>query len=371
MRINTRWSKSYAMNGKKRPFFFFFLFIFLGQIHYLPTVTSKKTDLKEEANPPRNKKNSQIQWYIIPSIALLVGYQVAQKLVLRTDRVVKDFHLYKIEGKKGQPIYLYGVSHIKDDSFSLPPIMEVVAKKTTLLATELDFDHDLTFILYRNTLVTHLLQKASEHNKEFTWIAPFLNHLKNYQQLKKTKFIYNGFIWLAVKKKGKVQYTEEILYQLFKNKKKIGLETLEIELKSLGEEFHITHLNPLNPKKIGQEEADLLWQQLLEYENNEAFRKEMDIAAETYQQEKKNPNSILTHDMPQLMAVPSRNRSWLSIIMKKRKKHSLLMAVGALHLPYEEGLLALFLKKGLQVTRIDSDGNETNATEENYNEPFI
>ncbi|MEO1000960.1 MAG: TraB/GumN family protein, partial [Pseudomonadota bacterium] len=47
-----------------------------------------------------------------------------------------------------------------------------------------------------------------------------------------------------------------------------------------------------------------------------------------------------------------RNRDWMPRILKETARGGAFIAVGALHLPYDDGILALLAAEGYEVTRL-------------------
>ncbi|MEM9737719.1 MAG: TraB/GumN family protein [Bacteroidota bacterium] len=316
-------------------------------------------------SPKKKRKMKQKKkiWNPLKWILLLLSYPMAKQLYLHPIKTAHGTHLYRIEKEEEHTAYLYGVSHIKSDRFTLPDQVQEAATTTSALVTELSFDEDQDLIDYRNTLFQELLKRAA--HEEIGILQPFFDHVKSYQKKGELHFLYNGNIWLTIKRKGKVQYTEKLLYELCKAQQHMALETLKEELTAVDIHYH-------DPKKIGRLEAKLLWEALVRYRDDPNYQAKMNASTDLYDdQPSENQLSKIPPSLVENYAITQRNQAWIIKISNWMKQQSLFLAVGVLHLPWENGLLSSLLQKGYTITRIEKDGTESTVNCDNYNTPFL
>jgi uncharacterized protein YbaP (TraB family) len=257
--------------------------------------------------------------------------------------------LYKIEGNNLQkPSYIYGTIHImpKKD-FVISDSIKSALKSCRELAMEVDLNMDLktqleilelTMLPEGKTIADITTKENSERIRHFCLDSLNWKETKYIKTSRFQPFFFSSLITQELIGKSK-SFETEFKKLAKKNKMSIsGLETIQFQVKLLSE--------------VSNEEQIKMLLLGLTTDNSE-FNKLL----ETYL--KKDINQLVTlmnADLsPEFYSdlIVKRNQKWIPIITELIQKNPTFIAVGAAHLPGNDGVLNLLKEAGYTITPID------------------
>jgi uncharacterized protein YbaP (TraB family) len=257
--------------------------------------------------------------------------------------------LYKIEGNNLQkPSYIYGTIHImpKKD-FVISDSIKSALKSCRELAMEVDLNMDLktqleilelTMLPDGKTIADITTKENSERIRHFCLDSLNWKETKYIKTSRYQPFFFSSLITQELIGKSK-SFETEFKKLAKENKMSIsGLETIQFQVKLLSE--------------VSNEEQIKMLLLGLTTDNSE-FNKLL----ETYL--KKDINQLVTlmnADLsPEFYSdlIVKRNQKWIPIITELIQKNPTFIAVGAAHLPGNDGVLNLLKVAGYTITPID------------------
>lgn len=269
--------------------------------------------------------------------------------------------LWKVSGNGlEKPSYIYGTVHIicKDDA-SLSENFKSIISKSDVVYFEVDLDNikemmsaiDLMKMKGDTTLKELLSEedfdKVKRYVDEESTLLPF-SELESYLPILTATM-------LSEKMSDCDESTgiEEEITKLAKKSKKetLGVETLEYQLGLMDSIPYIEQAKALvafvdsmtrpNGEKIEKEKMDSFYE----------LYKEQDLEALNKMILEMDPTFVSSFAD---LLLYNRNRNWVIKLKDLMKKNSLVLAVGAGHLPGEKGLLNLLRKEGYEVTPLEN-----------------
>ncbi|MEM6718605.1 MAG: TraB/GumN family protein [Bacteroidota bacterium] len=255
--------------------------------------------------------------------------------------------LWKIEHKDlDQPSYLLGTIHImcKED-FSIPKKVTKALNETEKLILEVDMSDTEALMAAQKKMMsggklTEELTKAQQKyldnllQKELKMSLQMVNSYT-------LATIYSLLIQQSASCPAKKMYEVELTTLAQKNNKEMaGLETLDAQLDFFDKAY---------PK-------DFLWKQIELFEEYKTVFAEM---VSKYKKEELSQLFDMMHDDERFFdknaaywLLEVRNNNWAKIMPDMIKKQSTLFAVGAAHLPGENGVIELLRKQGFTITPV-------------------
>lgn len=258
--------------------------------------------------------------------------------------------LYKVEGKNlKEPSYVFGTIHImpKKD-FAISEAIKTAFKSCDKLVMEIDLNMDLkTQIeiaqssmlpegktiadittkenseLIRKFCIDSLKWKESKYTKMSRFRPFFLASLITQELIGKSKSYEMEFKKLA--KKNKMSIT--------------GLETIQFQMKLMNEVSNEEHIRMLLPALTTDNSE---FNKLL----SAYLKKDLVLLGALMNNAELSPEFYSN-------LIVKRNQTWIPIISELTHKESAFIAVGAAHLPGEEGVLNLLREAGYTVTPVD------------------
>lgn len=282
----------------------------------------------------------------------------AQKKNINAETEIPKTLLWKISGKGIEhPSYLFGTIHMlcKDDAL-LSDSLKAAIKNSSQVYFEVDMDNlfemmgAMTKMKMRNdTTLSDLLSKA-DYNK----VKDYFNEkggLLPFSVIEK----YKPFLAASTMMEGNMPCEESlameqvIMQEAVKDKKKInGLETLTYQLSIFDSIPYRTQANLLLKYiESGQDSKDAM------REYNELLK--------AYKDQDLNKLEKLTRDDDMGIAnfedllLYNRNRNWVKKLSTLLLDKPLTIAVGAGHLPGNQGLLNLLRKEGFTVEPVRNE----------------
>ena len=242
--------------------------------------------------------------------------------------------------------HIVGTYHQFGNSFvdSLPKIKDVLLKSELAVFESIDnYDEIIEQRNSSNVIEKEIKKKDLKRLKQIAkgWkvdlykLKPIEIALKLNQETIKSKC--NTTI-----KEDKFDHFDKYLIQLAKKNKVevMGLETFEVQLKSLVEQF-----NNYDWKKLRQE----IGKGISQYENNDEFNNLCKVANEY---RKFDLNYELDKTCQPSVLITERNANWMQVIPELIQKKNTFIAVGYFHLKWECGILEQLKKLGFKVEPI-------------------
>ncbi len=254
--------------------------------------------------------------------------------------------------------YLYGTIHIiPQDSFFVLPQLNRVIKKTDRLVLEMDLDEAMAnpFALYLEIQQSFSMPEGQHYTDLFT--ASELEEIK--ESVKKTSMVSADNL---------DQYSPMLLSMMMESSgcdDKASAKTTSYEMyltKRYKDNFRpITGLETLDDQ-LGffasislKEQAEYLLASIRSKETNCDKMSELVAAYRRQDLEKLLDDSGVFSGESSIASVllDDRNTRWVPLIKKLSKKESILVAVGAGHLPGPKGLIAQLREAGYTVTSLN------------------
>jgi len=296
-------------------------------------------------------------WNVRTCLLLIVLIYVLPRLTAGQTQPIESSIFWQISGKDlSQPSYLFGTFHLMGSQYidSLERVMEKFSESKTLVG-ELLLDSTMTVKMMvaarlHETTLDKLL-RPEDYQKTAAW----LKELSGYD-LK----IFNGMnpmtiqIFLMTMLQQKyfpLNGSSDVPMDLYlqqrgkkEGKKLVGLETFEVQVNALFNQFSLQRqaemlMEFVNEKDKAREE---LIQMNESYRNGDLGKLEGLLAEQTYSEQEAK---VLLDD---------RNKNWLAQLPSIMKEQQTFIAVGALHLSGENGLIHLLREAGYTLTPLPS-----------------
>ncbi|MFM2337635.1 MAG: hypothetical protein RL115_828 [Bacteroidota bacterium] len=285
------------------------------------------------------------------------GNSQSLKKQKKSDTQLEHSLLWKISGNGLQnPSYLFGTMHLlcKQDA-GLSENFKLALAHVDKVYFELDLDNVLDMLgaisrmkMRNDTTLADLLTKA-EYEKVKSYIEakkrllPF-NTLQKYKPFVASSMLMEA----AVPCEDQVSMEQVIMEQAQKNKMKIeGLETTA---------FQMSIFDSIPYK----EQAQALLKMIAEEGTQKVAENEFAVMMKAYkEQDLQKLAQMINADTDgmgkyQDLLLNNRNKRWVASLKKIMANHSLMIAVGAGHLPGELGVIKLLQKEGYTVEAVNN-----------------
>jgi uncharacterized protein YbaP (TraB family) len=264
---------------------------------------------------------------------------------------VKTSLLWKIEGNElKKPSYLFGTMHmIQKDFFYFPSSLEKIIKKSELIIMELDFNEmnnqakAMEFMtLKEGTLMDFFDEKQKD--TVYAWVKKkmFLNKDAfdaNFSKFKPFVLIQTAIQLNFMGKTESYEITINQLAEKFKIKT-LGLETMADQMKVFDDLSR-------------EDQANMVLEGI---RNEEKSMKDLMNMQRIYKTQNLDSLMIIVNSDGGVFAeqetkfLTDRNKKWIPKIEENIKKGQVFIAVGAAHLPGENGVIELLRTKGYTLT---------------------
>jgi len=261
--------------------------------------------------------------------------------------------LWEVSGNGiAQKSYIFGTMHMmKKQDFFITDVMKEKLLACQSFVTEIDMNIPLVqqlevakkmYLPETKTLQDYV---TAEEFQKFKTIVIDSMHLKEskFEKYIRLKPFFMSAI-LSQHVAGKVKAYEKELYKIAKNKgiPSDGLESFDFQ-------FSLVDATPI------EEQAKSLVSEVQDYKKTQQqfvvmvdAYKQQDLAKlYAYVMQSPETNSEFSENF-----IFKRNQKWIPLIDEKIKKQSCFIAVGAAHLPGENGILRLLTQQGYTVTAI-------------------
>ncbi|WP_298520805.1 TraB/GumN family protein [uncultured Kordia sp.] len=279
-------------------------------------------------------------------LIILLCFIVSSFIANAQDTKLENSVLWKIEHENlEKPSYLLGTVHIlcKDD-FTIPEKVTKAFNETERLVLEVDMSDTKALMAVQQKMMsggklTEELSKAQQTyldnllKKELNMSLKMVN---NYTLMTVYTLLIQQSYSCPIKKMYEVELTS---IAKANNKKVAGLETLDGQLDFFAKAY---------PK-------DFLWKQI---ELFEAYKTALEEMVMFYKKEElqklydgMNDERFFNKNAAYWM-LTVRNTNWSKLMPEMMKQQSNLFAVGAAHLPGENGVISLLRKQGYTITPV-------------------
>lgn len=258
--------------------------------------------------------------------------------------------LWKIEGKGlKEPSYLYGTIHaICKDDFSISPATKTALENTKQTVLEIDMDDPTMMTRAQQSMLNPGMKNISDQftEEQRTITNNFLkaNYNADLNQFGVMKPF--GILSLVMLKSIPCETFESYEGTFVKDaadrkREVLGLETIEYQM-SLFDDVAMT------------EQIDMLVESIKSVDDDKTEFKKL-VAA--YKAQDLQELFTLMQDSPQFakfqeIMLDKRNQNWIPVIEKLIAEKSSFIAVGAMHLPGEQGVITLLRKAGYKLTPV-------------------
>lgn len=292
------------------------------------------------------------------SFFVLIGMAACSQPTKKIIGVSNNTLLWRISGKSiSKPSYLFGTMHMLcADDIKLSDSLKTAIKAADNVYLELDMDNlfemmsAMTKMKMRNDTTLSDLLTGEEYKKIKSWfsehnsIIPF-SMLETYKPLLAASMIMEND---GGKCDNMISMEQLIMDEAKKNEVKIkGMETMEYQL-SLFDSIPYTFQAKQLVKMIDSGDS----------KDDEAEMKEITDAYRNQQLDKmealtKKEDMGIAHFTDMLLY--NRNANWVKKLDNLLTKNSVVVAVGAGHLPGEKGVINLLRKAGYKVEPVKND----------------
>jgi uncharacterized protein YbaP (TraB family) len=260
--------------------------------------------------------------------------------------------LWKISGKGLEhDSYLFGTIHlIPEDSYFFTENMRNSFNECDVLALEIDINMSVfeqlklakkSFLPDNTTLKDYMDKEDYNFLSQFILDSLEMSNLE-WQSMNKMKPIFSSILILNKFIEKPVTYEQELNEMAKKNKMTvIGLETANYQLDVLNKIPIEEQVEMLKPENIDMNPLDEFLELVDIYKSQE-----INSMLEMFYEDE----SMLKFEDELLI---QRNKNWIPIIEKHILKKSLFIAVGAMHLPGEYGLINLLKQNGYSLTPVN------------------
>lgn len=282
---------------------------------------------------------------LVAALLLVTNFGNAQteKNVQPTEKNENSL-LWEISGNGlEKPSYLYGTVHMMCESdFVIKDKVKTAFDKTEELALELDFDDPKELQNMQKLAVSSVPLSKSLTKEEYAKLETLLND--KYELDIKQFESYNliGLMSVVLMKQlncpPKV-YEIEFLKMAMQRKSKVhGMESVDDQVKAFGDAF-------TNEEFIKQLETydATYFKQLIELYKSENLSELFEMTSNDEMMDAEAQNFMLD----------IRNKNWIKKMPEMMKLHSVFFAVGAAHLPGENGVINLLRQAGYTVKSIE------------------
>jgi uncharacterized protein YbaP (TraB family) len=262
------------------------------------------------------------------------------------DQKLENSVLWKIEHKDlAKPSYLLGTVHIlcKDD-FTIPEKVTKAFNETERLVLEVDMSDTKALMAAQKKMMSGGKLTDELSKEQQTYLDNLLKKKMNMSLQMVNNYtlmtVYTLLIQQSYTCSVKKLYEMELIGIAKANDKKVtGLETLDGQLDFFAKAY---------PK-------DFLWQQIELYEEYKVALEEMVVSYKKEEISKlydgMNDERFFNKNAAYWM-LTYRNTNWSKLMPDMMKKQSNLFAVGAAHLPGENGVIELLRKQGYTITPV-------------------
>jgi uncharacterized protein YbaP (TraB family) len=266
--------------------------------------------------------------------------------------------LWKVSGNGlKEPSYIYGTVHVicSDDALLSDEFKKII-RNTDEIYFEIDMDDmdemmsSLKLLKMKGDTTLELLLSASDlekvknYIKENSTMLPF-SQINTWQPI----LVSSLLVEQAMDCPEKTGIEKEIMAAAKKDKKNIGgMETMQYQL-SLTDSIPYV------------EQVKELVSFIDSASNKEWMKTEMEKLYGAYNEQDLEKMLTLTNEMDSTiikyadMLLVNRNKNWVAKLKQLMPEKSLVLAVGAGHLPGEKGLISLLRKEGYEVTPIENN----------------
>lgn len=256
--------------------------------------------------------------------------------------------LWKISGNGlSQYSYLYGTIHVMPkDKFSVSPKIRDAFNYSAMMALEVDLDMDLkTKIKVAQEMILPGGKTIKDYlsEEDFKKLHSFCidslklkrSKLKKYYRLK--PFFFSSVV--AQEQMGETSsYEMEFMKMAKKRKmKSIGLESIEFQMQTINK-ISIEDQAKMLVQELGANPTSQFEEMLNLYLKEDLEGLYKVVSEETDAIPEFNHNFLVV-----------RNKNWIPVIEKNISSNSFFIAVGAAHLPGENGVIQLLRAKGYSV----------------------
>ncbi|RNI32412.1 TraB/GumN family protein [Rufibacter immobilis] len=281
-------------------------------------------------------------WCFLAS--LFVGIFFSSEALCSTPAPQKQSLLWKVSGKGIKTSYIYGTFHlVPKDQFTLPENVKQKLIKSQAVVFEVDLDSPrLNSLLSRSMRMSQPIESlmtAQEYNLLTSFVKDSLE-----RSMQQFRYIKPGF-----------------LGQLLLYPKLLGYnpESYDLALLNLAKKWHRSvYVLETPEEQIALFDKSTLEKQTTELLNSvkqfDRQRKLMKKMLNLYQQQDLDGlYSLITAQEEsaetQGLLLDERNHKWLTPLVNMMQKEPSFVAVGAAHLPGENGLIQLLRSKGFKV----------------------
>ena len=297
--------------------------------------------------------------YLFISIFLLIFANGCKQKDTETEEAVSgNSLLWRISGNGlEKPSYLYGTVHMICGEYAvLSDIFKKIIRNTDEVYFEVDLD-DMEEMMAAmdnmkmkgDTTLEDLLsasdyEKVKDYIEEHSTILPF-SEIKKYLPILACSVLLDELM-TCEEKTG----IEEVITEVAEKHKKPtrGIETLEFQLSlmdSIPYAAQAQDLVAFIDSAVDKERMQFHIDRFFNAYNEQDLAELEQI---TYEMD----SSIIKYDE---LLLYNRNKNWITKLKKLLAEGSLVLAVGAAHLPGEKGVINLLRKEGYEVTAIKND----------------
>ena len=261
----------------------------------------------------------------------------------------KDALLWRISGKGANPSYLYGTIHIIcAEEFSISDSLESAMERAGKLYLELDMDDPMMMLktaqlsMLKDGSIKELagkerFEKLEKFMKDSIGVPTVLfNRMK--------PFALMSLMYSKIPGCSRTESYELKLVEMAKKGKRevVGLETVE-------EQFAVFDRIP------DSTEVRIIMDMIDDFEGQ---RKQFAEMTQLYRKRDLDGLGALIRSSPGMAGMEDvmlvdRNKRWIPIMEKAMSKDAVVFAVGAGHLPGEEGVIRLLRKAGYKVEPVE------------------
>jgi len=261
--------------------------------------------------------------------------------------------LWEVSGNGlAQKSYIFGTMHMmKKQDFFITDIMKEKLTGCQSFVTEVDMNIPLAqqleiakkmYLPEAKTVKDYVTEEEFRNFKTIVIDSMHLKESKFEKYIRLKPFFLSAILSQHVA--GKVKAYEKELYKIAKNKgiPSDGLESFDFQ-------FSLVDATPI------EEQAKSMVSEVLDFKKTQQLLADMVAAykqqdlAKLYDYVMKSPdtNSEFSENF-----IFKRNQKWIPLIDEKIKKQSCFIAVGAAHLPGENGILHLLVQQGYTVNAV-------------------
>jgi uncharacterized protein len=292
------------------------------------------------------KKQSKI------TVIILICWSCVAPDILAQKNKVEDALLWKVTGKDlKEPSYLFGTFHLLDNRYadSLTNVMRALHEAKTV-AVELTTDSTMSMRLMqvvqlKGTSLDKLLS-AEDYEKTGAWLKELTGYdIAFFNTI--NPLTIQLFLMVAIQQKhypmnpSKDMAMDSYFQKIAKreNKKLIAFETFEEQVQILYGQFSNERQAELLSKYVNEKEKAYQEAAFMNVEYRKERLNELYKLMNSQQFNEKEAENMLD----------KRNKKWILTIPGLMREQSTFVAVGAMHLAGDNGLVSLLRKQGYKV----------------------